>query len=78
MHIAHITKSDAGIRLALHDSSLSVIEAESFSDLYAANFFLQTVAKKHRFSNCLFVVHDANRNTVDLSLATDEDSIFLS
>jgi hypothetical protein len=78
VNIALIIKSQSkGMRLNIYDKDLSILESETFSDLYALNFHLQTFAKKHQISKGLMVVHDADRNKVDLSLAEDEDSFFV-
>jgi hypothetical protein len=78
MNIALVTKSKAGVDLSLYDSDLVLIESESFADLYTLNFHLQTLARKYKIEKGLLVVHDKNNNAVDLSIARDENSFFLS
>ena len=78
MNVALIEKSSEGLKLTVYSQSLTLIESESFSDLYTLNFHLQTLAKKHRIEKSLLVVHDKDRNAVDLSLAQDENSFFVS
>lgn len=78
MNVALIEKSSQGLKLTVYSQSLTLIESESFSDLYTLNFHLQTLAKKHRIEKSLLVVHDKDRNAVDLSLAQDENSFFVS
>jgi hypothetical protein len=78
VNVALIEKSSQGLKLTVYSQSLTLIESESFSDLYTLNFHLQTLAKKHRIEKSLLVVHDKDRNAVDLSLAQDENSFFVS
>jgi len=78
VNVALIEKSSDNLKLSLYNDSLALIESESFADLYTLNFHLQTLAKKHRIEKGLLVVHDRNRNAVDLSIALDENSFFVS
>lgn len=78
MNVALIEKSSKGMKLILYSDSLAIIESESFDDLYTLNFHLQTLAKKHGIEKGLLVVHDKDRNAVDLSIAQEENSFFVS
>lgn len=78
MNIVLIEKSSKGLKLSLYSDSLVLMESESFGDLYTLNFHLQTLAKKHGIEKGVLVVHDRDRNAVDLSLAQDENSFFVS
>jgi hypothetical protein len=78
VNVALIEKSSVGMKLSLYSDSLALIESESFDDLYTLNFHLQTLAKKHGIEKGLLVVHDKNRNAVNLSIARDENSFFVS
>lgn len=78
MNIALIEKSSGGMKLSLYSDSLALIESESFDDLYTLNFHMQTLAKKHGIEKGLLVVHDRDRNAVDLSIAQGENSFFVS
>lgn len=88
MHIFKVTKSSelgGGAILELYDgnnnnSDLALLESESFSDLYTLNFHLQTLATKYKttLEPVLFIVHDKAKNSVDLSMAKDENSLFVS
>ncbi|AFU59264.1 hypothetical protein Ngar_c23380 [Candidatus Nitrososphaera gargensis Ga9.2] len=78
MNIALIEKSSKGLKLNLYSETLAPIESESFDDLYTLNFHLQTLAKKHRIEKGLLVVHDKDRNAVNLSITLDENSFFVS
>jgi hypothetical protein len=76
--IAVVDKSERGlITLKLYNDDLQVIECESFADLYTLNFHLQTLAKKRTIEKGLLVIHDRSKNTVNLSLACDENSFFV-
>ena len=44
--------------MSLCSDNLSIMESESFDDLYTLDFYLQTLAKKHEIEKGLFVVHD--------------------
>ena len=78
MDIAVVDKSERGlITLKLYNDDLQVIECESFADLYTLNFHLQTLAKKRTIEKGLLVIHDRSKNTVNLSLACDENSFFV-
>jgi hypothetical protein len=77
MNIAFIEKSSEGLKLSVYNESLALIESDWFNDSYTLNFHLQTLAKKHRIENGLLVVHDKDKNEVDLSLAQDENSFFI-
>ena len=78
MNIVLIEKSTERTKLSLYSESLVLMESESFDDLYTLNFHLQTLAKKHGIEKGLLVVHDRNRNAVDLSVAQEENSFFVS
>ena len=78
MNVVLVEKSSKGMKLSLYSYSLALIESESFDDLYTLNFHLQTLAKKHGIEKVLLVVHDKDRNAVDLSIAHGENSFFVS
>ena len=78
MNVALIEKSSEGLKLSVYSESLTLIESDSFNDPNTLNFHLQTLAKKHRIEKSILVVHDKNRNAVDLSLVQDENSFFVS
>lgn len=81
MHIFKVTKSagGGGASLELYDgNNLTLLESESFSDLYTLNFRLQTLATKYRTAGGLVIVHDKDKNDVELSKAKDENSLFVS
>jgi hypothetical protein len=78
VNIALIEKSTKGAKLSLYSASLTLMESESFDDLYTLNFYMQTLAKKHRIEKGLLVVHDKDKNSVILSIAQNEDSFFIS
>jgi hypothetical protein len=78
VNVALIEKSSRGLKLSLYSDSLALIESESFDDLYTLNFHLQTLAKQHGIEKGLLVVHDKDRNAVDLSIAHGENSFFVS
>jgi len=73
-----IEKSSERTKLSLYSESLNLMESESFDDLYTLNFHLQALAKKHGIEKGLLVVHDRDRNAVDLSIAQQESSFFIS
>jgi len=78
VNIVLIEKSSERTKLSLYSESLNLMESESFDDLYTLNFHLQALAKKHGIEKGLLVVHDRDRNAVDLSIAQEESSFFIS
>jgi hypothetical protein len=78
VNVALVEKSKvSGMKLSIYKEDLSILESETFPDLYTLNFHLQTLARKHKMSKGLLIVHDADENKVGLSLANDEDSFFI-
>jgi hypothetical protein len=72
-----IEKSSEGLKLSVYSESLALVESDSFNDSYTLNFHLQALAKKHGIEKSLLVIHDKDRNAVDLSLAHDENLFFV-
>lgn len=77
MYVALIEKSSEGLKLRVYSDSLALVESDSFNDSYTLNFHLQALAKKHGIEKSLLVIHDKDRNAVDLSLAHDENLFFV-
>lgn len=75
--ITLIEKSSAGLKLSVYSESLALVESDRFNDSYTLNFYLQALARRHGIHKSLLVVHDKDRNAVDLSLAHDENSFFV-
>jgi hypothetical protein len=78
MYVILIEKSSEGLKLSVYSESLALIESDSFNDSYTLNFHLQALAKKHRIEKSLLVIHDKDRNAVELSLAQEENLFFVS
>lgn len=78
MYVTLIEKSAGGWKLSVYSESLALIESETFNDSYTLNFHLQALARRHRIEKSLMVLHDKDRNAVDLSLACDENLFFVS
>ncbi len=78
MYVTLIEKSSGGLKLSVYSESLALVESDSFDDSYTLNFHLQALARKHRIEKSLLVIHDKDRNAVDLSLAHDENLFFVS
>lgn len=78
MHVTIIEKSSEGLRLSVYSENLALVESDSFNDFYTLNFHLQALARKHGIEKSLLVIHDKDKNAVDLSLAHDENSFFVS
>ena len=77
MNIIKIEKSPDGIKLSLYESNLTLIESNSFVDIYTTNFYMQTLARKHNIKKLLFVVHDKNKNSVEMTVAEEENAFFI-
>lgn len=78
MYIILIEKSLEELRLSIYDENLVLVESDSFKDSYTLNFKLQALAKKHRIEKSILVIHDKDRNAVNLLLAHDENLFFVS
>ncbi len=78
MYITLIEKSAGRLKLRVYSESLALLESDSFSDSYSLNFHMQALARKLGIEKSLLVVHDKDRNAVDLSLAQDENLFFAS
>jgi hypothetical protein len=78
MNIIHIEKSNDGIKLSLYKSDLTLIESNSFVDIYTTNFYMQTLARKHNVKKVLFVIHNKNKNSVEMTLAEEENAFFIT
>ena len=79
MNILKITKStDDKVNLTLYDDKLNLLESQSFEDIYTLNFYLQTLPRKYNIKKGLLVVHNKNENSVDMIMAEDENSFFIS
>ncbi len=78
MYVTLIEKSSGGLKLSVYSESLALVESDSFNDSYTLNFHLQALARKHGIEKSLLVIHDKDRNAVDLSLAHDENLFFVS
>ena len=78
MYVTLIEKSAGGLKLSVYSESLELVESDSFNDSYTLNFHLQALARRHEIQKSLLVIHDKDRNAVDLSLAHDENSFFVS
>ena len=78
MYITLVEKSSDSLRLSIYDESLVSLETESFKDSYTLNFHLQALAKKHGIEKSILVIHDKDKNTVNLLLAHEENLFFVS
>jgi hypothetical protein len=78
MYVTLIEKSAGGLKLSVYSESLALVESDSFNDSYTLNFHLQALARRHGIEKSLIVIHDKDRNAVDLSLAHDENLFFVS
>jgi hypothetical protein len=64
--------------LSVYSESLELVDSDSFNDSYTLNFHMQALAKKHRIEKTLLVIHDKDRNAVELSVAQEESLFFVS
>jgi hypothetical protein len=78
VYITLIEKSAGGLKLSVYSESLALVDSDSFNDSYTLNFHLQALARRHGIEKSLLVIHDKDRNEVDLSLAQDENLFFVS
>ncbi len=77
MYITLVEKSSEDFKLSIYDEGLTMVETNSFADSYTLNFHLQALVKKHRIDKSLMVIHDKEKNTVNLLLAHEENSFFV-
>jgi uncharacterized membrane-anchored protein len=78
VNIVKIIKSDNEIKLSLYDDdTLNLLESESFADASTINFYLQTLPRRHKIKKALLIVHDKNKNSVNMIIAEDENSFFI-
>jgi hypothetical protein len=75
--ITLIEKSSVGLKLSVYSESLTLVESDYFDDSYTLNFYLQALARRHGIQRSLLVIHDKDRNAVNLSLAHGENSFFV-
>ena len=66
------------MNLSVYNESLALVESDSFNDSYTLNFYLQALARRHVIEKSQLVIHDKDKNAVDLSLAQDENLFFVS
>jgi hypothetical protein len=78
VYITLIEKSSDGFKLSVYDEDLLPVETDSFQDPYTLNFHLQALAKKHRIDKSILVIHDKEKNTVNILLAHEENLFFES
>ena len=64
--------------MSVYNENLVLVESDSFNDSYTLNFYLQALARRHGIEKSLLVIHDKDRNAVDLSLAQEENLLFVS
>ena len=77
MYITLVEKSSEDFKVSIYDESLTMVETNSFADSYTLNFHLQALVKKHSIDKSLMIIHDKERNTVNLLLAHEENSFFV-
>jgi hypothetical protein len=64
--------------LSVYSESLASVESDSFNDSHTLNFYLQALARQKGIEKSLLVIHDEDRNPVELSLAQDGNLFFVS
>lgn len=64
--------------MSVYSEGLELIDSDSFNDSYTLNFHMQALAKKHGIEKALLVIHDKDRNAVELSVAQEESLFFVS
>jgi hypothetical protein len=77
VYVTLVEKSSEGLKLSVYNESLALVESDSFNDSYTLNFHMQALARRHRIQKSLLVIHDKDKNAVNLSLAQDENSFFV-
>jgi hypothetical protein len=78
VYITLVEKSAGGLKLSVYSESLALVDSNSFNDSHTLNFHLQALARRQGIAKSLLVIHDKDKNEVDLSLAQDENLFFVS
>jgi hypothetical protein len=78
VYITLVEKSAGGLKLRVYSESLALVDSNSFNDSHTLNFHLQALARRQGIAKSLLVIHDKDKNEVDLSLAHDENLFFVS
>jgi predicted O-linked N-acetylglucosamine transferase (SPINDLY family) len=78
VYITLVEKSAGGLKLRIYSESLALVDSNSFNDSHTLNFHLQALARRQGIAKSLLVIHDKDKNEVDLSLAHDENLFFVS
>lgn len=78
MNIIKIEKSNEEIKLSLYEYNLTLLEANAFEDVSTTNFYMQTLLRKHNIKKVLLVVHDKCKNSVEMTVAEEENSFFIT
>jgi hypothetical protein len=78
MNIIKIEKSDQELKLSLYESNLTLLESNVFEDLSTTNFYMQTLLRKRNIKKVLLVVHDKCKNSVEMTVAEEENSFFIT
>jgi hypothetical protein len=78
MHIIKIEKSNEGVKLNLYESDLTLLQSDSFEDVFTTNFYMQALLRKHNIKKVLLIVHDKNKNSLEMTVAEDENSFFIT
>jgi hypothetical protein len=78
VYITLVEKSAGGLKLSVYSESLALVDSDSFNDSHTLNFHLQALARRQGIAKSLLVIHDKDRNEVDLSMAHDENLFFVS
>ncbi|HKG42238.1 MAG TPA: hypothetical protein VKA98_08880 [Nitrososphaeraceae archaeon] len=78
MNIIKIEKSDQELKLSLYESNLTLLESNVFEDLSTTNFYMQTLLRKRNIKKVLLIVHDKCKNSVEMTVAEEENSFFIT
>ncbi len=78
MHIIKIEKSNEGVKLNLYESDLTLLQSDSFEDVFTTNFYMQALLRRHNIKKVLLIVHDKNKNSLEMTVAEDENSFFIT
>ena len=78
MYIGNIIKQDDQVALKFYDEDLNLLEDESFADIFSLNFYLQTLPRKYSMTRTLLIIHNKRLNRVDMQIAIDENSYYIT
>lgn len=77
MHVIKITKSSKTISMDVYRSDLSPVSSRTFGDIQSLNFYLQAIGEKNKIGESVAIIHDEEKNSVDLRYLSNSHSLYI-